>query len=272
VSSDNRLGIEFISVLAMPPVQFVELAAKLGAPNIGIALSPFSANPCGYPSWSLRDDPALRRDLVSAMADNGVKPWLGEGIFIRSGSDIRDAAADMDLLCDIGVTRINTVSIEPDASRGIDQLGIFTQMVAERGMAAMLEYMPGLLISSLASALDAVAKVGSSNLRLMLDCMHFFRTGSSAAELTGIDQDLIGHVQLCDVPNKPIDQSYGEEALHNRLLPGDGDIPLAEIFGALPRTVTVGLELPMRDRAEAGETPDIYLAEGVRRSQALLNP
>ncbi len=50
------LGLEFISVLAMPPVEFIELAADLGCDGVGMALAPFTANPHGYRAWSLRDD------------------------------------------------------------------------------------------------------------------------------------------------------------------------------------------------------------------------
>jgi sugar phosphate isomerase/epimerase len=266
----DRLGIEFISVLALPPVAFVELAARLGVGNVGVALAPITANPCGYPAWSLRDDPALRRDLVAALASNRVAPWFGEGIFIRPGSDVRAAASDLDLMAEIGIDRVNTIVIEPDTERGLEQLAAFAKMAAARGMTATLEYMPGMAIGTLQQALDAVRAAWCSNLSVLVDCMHFARSGGRPEELSAVDPALIGHVQLCDVPMPAVEPNYGAEALHNRLAPGEGDLPLAAIFAALPRQVSVGLELPMLAKAQAGIAPEVYLGDAVARARALL--
>lgn len=266
----DRLGIEFISVLAMPPVAYVELAASLGVHNIGMGLAPFTANPCGYQVWSLRDDPALRRELAAALASNSVKPWFGEGIFLRPGAEVRDSAGDLDLMAEIGIDRVNTICIEPDAARGLDELGAFAEMAAARGMTATLEYMPGMTIGTLAQALAAVHATGRSNLSVLVDCMHFARSGGTPADLDGVDPALIGHVQLCDVPMPQVAANYGDEALHNRLAPGEGNLPLAEILTALPRKVSIGLELPMRAKAKAGIAPDDYLADAVAKARALL--
>lgn len=270
MSAADRLGIEFISWLGMPPVEYVEAAARLGVGNVSIAPAPMTANPCGYPAWSLRDDAALRRDLIAALASTRVTPWFGEGILIRPGCDVADAAADFDLFAELGVTRVNTISIDPDRARGVDQAGKFAEMAAARGMCATLEYMPGLPIGTLAQAIDAIAETGCANLSVLVDCMHFCRSGGVPGDLAAVARGLIGHVQLCDVPMPPVAASYGEEALYDRLLPGDGALPLAEILAALSGDVTVGLELPMRPRAEAGEGPEAYLAEAVARTRDLL--
>src|SRR5579871_1347915 len=128
----SRLGIEQLSAIGLPPVEFVNLTADLGCNCIssGTAGMP---NP-DYPPYSLRDDKALRKRMIAAMRDRGVSISLGEGCIIRPGQDIRDYAADMDVMQELGVERINTVSMDPDMSRTLDQLGVFAEMVAARGM------------------------------------------------------------------------------------------------------------------------------------------
>jgi sugar phosphate isomerase/epimerase len=79
----RAIGIDFISVLGLPPVEFVKLAAELGCQHISIAPAPFTANPHNFPSWSLRDDKTLRHELIAALRDNNITLSLGEGFLIR---------------------------------------------------------------------------------------------------------------------------------------------------------------------------------------------
>jgi sugar phosphate isomerase/epimerase len=264
------LVLEFISVLTMPPVAFIELAAKLGCDGVGMALAPFTANPHGYPSWSLRDDAVLRRETMAALRDNQISILNGEGFLVREGSEIRDSAPDMDLLAELGTRSVNIISIDPDLGRSTDQLGQFAEMAAASGMAATLEYMAGMAIGSLAAASDVVREVGQPGFGVMVDCMHLSRSGGTAADVAAAEPGSITYLQLCDVPNKPIDASYGEEARHNRLALGDGDLPLAAIIAASPANITIGLELPMLPRAQAGEGPKERLAASVAYAQRLL--
>src|SRR5258708_7244135 len=79
----NRLGIEIISVFGLPPVEFVNLAADLGCRYISTGLQPIDYNPHKYPRFSLREDKALRRNMVAAMRERDVSISLGEGFTIR---------------------------------------------------------------------------------------------------------------------------------------------------------------------------------------------
>jgi hypothetical protein len=67
-SAMQRLSIEPLSVMGLPPVEFVGLAADLGLRYVAMTLSAMP-NPYGYPPFSLRDDLALR-----SQADAGVGP------------------------------------------------------------------------------------------------------------------------------------------------------------------------------------------------------
>ena len=44
----GNLGIEFLTVFGLHPVEFVHLAADLGCRHIGIGLSPLPINPHRY--------------------------------------------------------------------------------------------------------------------------------------------------------------------------------------------------------------------------------
>ena len=217
----DRLALEFISALGMPPAEYVELAAQLGIARIGIAPSPIAANPHGYPAWDLRDDPALLRDTKAALAANGVTISLGEGFLIMPGMEIAGAQATMDMMAELGAPLVNTIVMELDRPRAFDQFAHYAAMASERGMLACFEFMPMMWPINMAEAAAFVAGSGAANARVLVDAMHFYRSGSTIADLAAIDPACIGYVQLCDVPMPATNPDYGMEARDNRLAGGD---------------------------------------------------
>ena len=267
----NRLGIDRLSTFGMPPVEFVELAADLGCGHVGIALAPMAGyNPHNYPDWSLRDDAALRRSMVSALGDRGVAIGMVEGFALVPDHDIRACAADLDLVCDLGATRIACVSLDKDLQRTIEGFAVLAQMAEERGLLVSAEMGSLGPYGLVDAALAMVAGIGMGNFSLMLDAMHYFRMGNTLAQLAQLDPALIGYVQLCDVPWKRRFETYMEEALFERMVPGEGELPLREFVRLLPADVVVSLEIPIRSLAEQGLGPRERLAPCVVAARALL--
>lgn len=266
----NRLGVERLCVFGMPPVEFVRLAAGLGCGFIGVGLTPMRYyNPHGYPDWSLRDDAGLRRDMVAAMADHGVRISLCEGFGVRRGADVRDYAGDLDLLCELGGDRINVASSDRDLGRTLDGFAALAEMAQARGIETTIEVGPG-PISDLAAGLEAVRHVGQPGFKLLIDTMHFFRFGDSAAALAALDPGVVGYVQLCDAPRVSPFESYMEEALHERMTPGEGELPLLDALKALPRDLIVSVEVPQRSKAEAGMSAHERVGQCVAAARKLL--
>ncbi len=265
----SRIGIEFISALGMPPPAFVALAADLGCRHIGMALEPI-VRLRKFSGWSLRDDAALRRDMIAAMQDRGVSISLGEGFVARPGIDLRDAGGDLDLLCELGVRRVGMISADSDHARALDQCAAFAELADARGLDSLLEFMPGLPIGNVQSAAAAIRHVGKPTFRVLIDTMHFFRSGSTLQQLAALAPEQIGYVQLCDVPRVSRHESYANEARFDRLAPGAGELPLLDFLAAVPGDVIVGLEVPMLDRAEAGMALQELLSGAVESTYELL--
>jgi len=262
----GRLGVEQLSALGLRPVDFVNLVADLGCNCISTGLSGMP----GYASFSLRDDKALRREMIAAMRDRGVSISLGEGCIARPGRDIRDMAADFDIFQELGAERINTISMDPDLGRSLDQFGALAEMSAARGMESSIELCPVLTINNLASAVAAVRHVGREDFTLLLDTMHLGRSGATAAEIAALDPAMIGYVQLCDAPLKSTNPNYMDEATFDRMVPGEGELPLREYLSALPTGVAVSLEVPSRTLAKAGFSLRDRLERCVEAARALL--
>ena len=271
----NRLGIEMLTLLGMPPVEHVRLAGELGCVGISTGLTGLPLTMFGitdyapYPAWSLRDDPALRREMVAAMRDSGVHIALGEGFRARAGGDVRDFAVDLDLMAELGARRINAICIDDDLAMATEQLGLLAEMTGARGMVFTIEFTPPTGIASFETALQVAQAIGQGKARVLIDAMHFFRTGGTVAKLNAVDPDWIGYAQMCDGRLAPHDDGYFAEAMFARGVPSAGELPLAEWVAALPESCGIGLEVPRLDDLRSGMTPRDHAARVVSAARAL---
>lgn len=271
----NRLGLEMLTLLGMPPVEHVKLAAELGCVSIstglsGLPLAQFGyADFAPYPPWSLENDPALRREMKAALRDTGVHIGLAEGFRVRADADLRDRGAALDIVAELGAVRVNAVSMESDMARTYDQLAVLTDMVIARGMKFIVEFAPPNAISDLAGALTAADHVGRERCQIMLDAMHFFRSGGKVEELARLDPSRVGYAQLCDAPMVSKGGTYMHEAMFARMIPGAGELPLREWIAALPGDVTIGLEVPMIADLQAGVAIRDHAARVVAAARGL---
>jgi len=265
-----KIGIENISVFGMPPIEFVELAAELGCQHISTGLTSFDFGVCNYPAFSLRDDPQLRSDMIAAMRSTGVSISLGEGLTIRPNVDARDYARDLDLFCELGVTRINTVSMDPDRQRTFDQFAKLAEMASKRGVVTTTEFAPALTVADLPTALEAVRHVGRPDFRLLIDTMHLVRSGSGPKDIAALDPALIDYIQVSDATRTPRFASYFEEAMFERMVPGEGELGLRELFAVLPADRVYAIEVPLRSAAKSGMSARERLGRCVEATRRLL--
>lgn len=250
----RQLGLEFLGVFGLSPVELVHIAADLDCQFIGTVPAPIDYNPEGFPKWNLMEDAGLRRELKTALSDRGVELLLGDGNAFLPGTDARETIApQLDLYKELGIRKVNSISFEPDLQRTYDQFALFVEMAVERGLEPSIEACPISVVGDLSTAIGAVRHAGAPA-KILLDVMHFFRSGTSLQDLADAS-DMIGHIQLCDAPKEPLISDYLEEAMFERRLPGDGDAPVADILATLSNVPTIGLEIPLRSLAEQGVGP-----------------
>jgi sugar phosphate isomerase/epimerase len=265
----TELAVGFLSVFALPPVETINLAADLGCQHISTIVQGQPLVPLDFAPFSLKD-PALRRDLLAAMNDRGVTISLGDGFLVLPGADMRNFRGDLDALAELGVPRINVVSLDPDLSCTFDKFGALTELGAQRNIETDVEPVPGLTIGDLPTAVAALEYVGRPDFRLLIDTMHLVRSGSSAADLSAVDPEYIGYAQLNDTTLAPRIDNYMEEAMYERMVPGEGELPLRDILSALPPDVVIELEVPRRSLALAGVSPIDRLRPCVEAARRLL--
>ena len=132
-----------------------------------------------------------------------------------------------------------------DAARGCAVLAGCGALAAGARIGIALEFQPYGAVPSLDAALDVVRGAGLANIGLVLDTLHFCRSGGRAAEVAALPAGTLAFVQLADAPFKsPPFSELRIESRGHRLLPGEGELPLNELMDTLPPGITLDIETP----------------------------
>jgi sugar phosphate isomerase/epimerase len=132
-----------------------------------------------------------------------------------------------------------------DLDRAAEALAGVCDRARERGLLVTLEFLPWSGIPDARTALAVVERAGRANAAVMVDVWHVFRGASDAAQLRALPGARIGGIQLSDAPAAAAPDLVAE-TMQARLLPGDGDAPLAEwlrILAAAGSRAPIGVEV-----------------------------
>lgn len=265
----ERLGLECLSGFGIHPVQFIRMAGELGCGHVSLNLSKSANRLPQYPEFSIRDDAPLRREIIAALTDTGVHLSLLEGFALTADTEVADLAPQLDIAAELGARAVCAVSLDKDMARTHDAFSRLAIMAGKCGLLLTTEVGAGVM-RRLGTSTEAIRQVASPHFALLIDTMHFFRSGATVDDFATLDPAMIGHVQLCDVPMPARIESYMEEALYERRCPGDGDLPLRDFLRHVPEGVPIGLEVPIRSEADAGITAKDRLARCVAAAEAML--
>jgi sugar phosphate isomerase/epimerase len=116
----------------------------------------------------------------------------------------------------------------------------------EHGLLVQLEFLPWSKIPDLEAAWSVVREAGMTNGGLAVDAWHYFRSGSADGNtLRSVPGKRIVGVQLCDAP-AGAESDLLQATLHERLLPGQGELDLTGLLADLRATGTtapIGVEV-----------------------------
>ena len=112
----------------------------------------------------------------------------------------------------------------------VDAIGGISRRAGERGLIIAMEFVPASGIPDIAAARRIAEATGEANCTILLDTWHLARSGGSVADVAALAPGMIGAMQLCDRTEPPPGTPY--VPMTGRDLPGEGELPLAEIVAA----------------------------------------
>ncbi len=243
----------------LSPADMVSAAASAGWPACGIW---FDGD-----TWSDRTTNEVRRRLD----DTGIVALDVEPIIPADGSDDH-AARLVEAAARLGARFVLFTSRLKDHGATAARYAEVCAMAEPHGITVVCEFLPIFPLSSISIADQVVSGVRSSNTGILVDNLHLSRSGGSVDDVRRLGPERFPYLQIADAPNeRPADMgALFDEALNGRLLPGDGDLPIADLLDAVP-DVALSFEVRSRFLRETYTDPverATVLLEAARRTCA----
>lgn len=249
----REVALSTLAFLDVPAVEFIESAAAAGFDSVSLRVAG-SAEPM---RGEVADARALRAAL-GALRATGLGVVDVEVLRLGPALAADDVSRVIDYAAALGARHLLTVDGGWGETTALaDQLADVAERADEAGIRACLEFMRFSGCGDLPSALAAAAPAGAA---VLVDVLHLDRSGGRAGELADAVTDhgtaMFPYVQVCDAPARsPDPDSLRDEAVRDRLLPGDGDLPLAAVLEVLPATTPMAVEAPTRELSALASAP-----------------
>lgn len=243
----RSVGLAALTVLELPHHEQVAVAAQCGYSHVGLRLVPVAGQPFGH----ALDLPALERRL----ADTGVRVLDVEVFRLDAQADIAAFEPVLAAAARLKATDLLVHGADADEARQVDSFGRFCDLAARYGLAASLEPMPWVAVSTIEKALRVIEGAGRANGALLVDAIHFFRAGDRLEDLRRVPPARLRYAQLCDAPAQcpPDLPEIMRQARGDRLPPGEGGLDLRGLLAALPPCIPLSLEVPLARPLPAAE-------------------
>lgn len=265
------ISLAYLTVFPLQPPEVVSIAARYGYDGTGLRLQ------------SARDDGSDRpiggksmiAETKARLADSGIKLLDVEFFWLRRDRAIEDYRPAIELAAELGATWLLTGGWYEDDELLVERLTSLSTLAQAYSLKVALEFMPWTGIESLDHARALLARAGQPNAALVLDPLHLDRAGSGPADLARLGEEEIAYLQLCDArPDRPRERQHiAQEARFDRLIPGEGSLPLGDFVRALPGHLPVSLEIPtttplsemsIESRAQRGMAATLSLLQAAR--------
>lgn len=243
--SDDRhdYSLAHLTALSLSPPELVDAAAEAGYRYVGLRLTRVTPQEPHYP---LATDPALMRTTKVRLAANGIEVLDIELARISPDDDPRDFERFLDAGAELGARHVITQLPDPDRSRKIDKFAQLCELARPLGLTVDLEFPSWTETPDLREAIRVVRAADQPNAGILVDLLHFARSGSSVADLRQVPAEWFHFVHVCDAP--PGVPATNEALIHTarfeRLFPGEGGIDVHGILDALPTGLPYALEIP----------------------------
>jgi sugar phosphate isomerase/epimerase len=236
-------SLAHLTALSLSPPELVEAAADAGYRYVGLRLTRVTMQEPHYP---LATDPALMRTTKVRLAATGIEVLDIELARISPYEDPRDFQRFLEAGAELGARHVIAQLPDPDRARKIDRYAQLCEMARPLGLTVDLEFPSWTETPDLGEATRVLRAADQPNAGILVDLLHFARSGSSVAQLRELPAHWFHFVHVCDAPAAVPTTNEGliHTARFERLFPGEGGIDVHGILAALPAGIPYALEIP----------------------------
>ncbi len=269
-----RLSLCPLTIIRATHREVVAAAAAGGFRAVGLRL--IAPRP-GDPVHPIEGGAGGIADLRRLMSDSGIALFDIESLWLSGATQPEAIRPALDICAALGGKNLLIAGNDPEPERMAANLAAVAGLAAEYGIRACVEPTSWCVVNRLDHAKDLIRRAGVANAGIIIDTLHMDRAGETPASLAALDPGLIGYAQICDAgPQRPASPAdLMAEARGNRLLPGEGKLPLDAMLDALPQGLAIGVEAPTRELADltfvdaakrAGDATRAFFAARDRRN------
>lgn len=258
-------SLAHLTALSLSPPELVDAAAAAGYRYVGLRMTKVTAQEPHYP---LAYDPALMRATKTHLAATGIEVLDIELARITSGDSPRDYLRFLEAGVELGARHVITQLPDSDFSRKTDRFAELCQLALPLGLTIDLEFPSWTETPNLTEATRVLRAADQPNAGLLIDLLHFARSGSSVDDLHELPPEWFHYAHVCDAPGEVPATTAGliHTARFERLFPGEGEIDMLGILAALPPGIPFALEIPRAMLvAQVGAKEHARLAIGAAR-------
>lgn len=242
------------------PVDTIEAARAGGFDMVGLWVDPLE--------WTA----AHTRDARAALAATGLPLLDVEVVWIKPDSIIDDHRKIIDVGAELGAANVLCVSSDPHHARTAAHLAALCRHAEASGMRVALEFGIFTEVKDLTAALAILDQVVHPLRALLIDPIHVDRSGTTVAQIAKVDPALLPYAQFCDAPAQRPDPADFDAVIHDainlREQCGEGALPLAALYHALPANIPLAIELRSEALRDAFPHPALRaraVADATRR-------
>jgi sugar phosphate isomerase/epimerase len=260
----RQLIVHQLNATGVSPAEFIRIVAANGVDQVtlftydGGDLVPRTNTGLSYPQPVTQ---ANKRETLDALAETGVTVDGVEFFPLTEAVDLNSYAAALAIGAEIGATRASSHIFITDDGLVIDKLGKLCDLAKAQGISRVSSEFCPLTAGnpSIQRGKWLVDQLGRADFGIGMDALHAVRSGCTAADIAALDPRYFGITQICDAIGAHVSSDYVADA-HRREVPGQGDLPLVELFNAVPAAIPIEIETPAAHRRAAG----VSAAEHVR--------
>ena len=244
VAAPRAISLAALTALELAPPDLVSTAAAAGYSHVGLRLIPATPTEVRH---AMIGDTAMVRETCARLGATGVEVLDIEILRLKPETRVADDyLAAIETGARLGARFLLAAGNDPDEARLADRFAELCDLASRYGIRPHLEFMAWTDAKDLVQGARIVERAGRENGGVLIDAFHFSRSRCRLADIARVPAERFGYMQLGDAPAAipPTLEAILAEARAERRFPGEGELDLAALVGALPPGIPVSVEAP----------------------------
>lgn len=229
------------------PVEILYNAKQLGFDMVSIRSIPQGVS--GESVFDLRDS-VICQAAKQAMDETGLFIHDVDLAAIYENTDVFSWKERLEAAAQIGVKSVVSSIWTSNRAVYTEKFATLCDLAAQYGLTVNLEFVTWSEIKGLKEAAVLLKDVDKGNARILVDTLHWHRSGVRFDDLSLCDSKWFDLIHICDIAADMPDtlEEVARTGRQERLYAGEGVSPIREIVAAMPEDAILSIEIPNQAR------------------------